>query len=62
MWLIKNLICIFFQMTILQIDMKQWTKIFQYCTCPAGQVTDNFHLSCKSMHLSFKVYVKNISE
>ena len=32
----------------------QGTKIFQYCTCPAGQVTYNFHLSCKHMHLSFK--------
>ena len=30
------------------------TKIFQYCTCPAGPVTYNFHLSCKHMHLSFK--------
>ena len=32
----------------------QGTKIFQYCTCPAGHVTYNFHLSCKHMHLSFK--------
>ena len=32
----------------------QGTKIFQYCTCPAGRVTYNFHLSCKHMHLSFK--------
>ena len=32
----------------------QGTKIFQYCTCPAGRVTCNFHLSCKHMHLSFK--------
>ena len=30
------------------------TKIFQYCTCPAAQVTYNFHSSCKPMHLSFK--------
>ena len=30
------------------------TKIFQYCTCPAGRVTQNFHWSCKHMHLSFK--------
>ena len=30
------------------------TKIFQYCTCPAGRVTYNFHSSCKHMHLSFK--------
>ena len=29
-------------------------KIFQYCTCPAGRVTYNFHLSCKHMYLSFK--------
>ena len=28
--------------------------IFQYCTCPAGRVTFNFHSSCKHMHLSFK--------
>ena len=32
----------------------QGTKIFQYCTCPAGRVTNHFHLSCKHMHLSFK--------
>ena len=32
----------------------QGTKIFQYCTCPTGRVTYNFHLSCKHMHLSFK--------
>ena len=32
----------------------QGTKIFQYCNCPAGQVTYNFHSSCKHMHLSFK--------
>ena len=35
-------------------SFKQGTKIFQYCTCPAGWVTYNFHLSCKHMHLSFK--------
>ena len=29
-------------------------KIFQYCTGPAGQVTYNFHSSCKHMHLSFR--------
>ena len=29
-------------------------KKIQYCTCPAGRVTYNFHLSCKHMHLSFK--------
>ena len=32
----------------------QGKKIFQYCTCLAGQVTYNFHLSCKRMHLFFK--------
>ena len=32
----------------------QGTKIFQYCTCPAGRVTYNFHSSFKHMHLSFK--------
>ena len=33
---------------------QQGTKIFQYCTCPAGQVANSFHLSCKHKHLSFK--------
>ena len=28
--------------------------MIQYCTCPAGRVTYNFHSSCKHMHLSFK--------
>ena len=32
----------------------QGTKMFQYCTCPAGRVSYNFHLSCKHMHMSFK--------
>ena len=32
----------------------QGTKIFKYCTCPAGRVTYNFHSYCKHMHLSFK--------
>ena len=32
----------------------QGTKIFQYCTCPAGRVTYNFHSSRKHIHLSFK--------
>ena len=36
------------------IYLCQGTKIFQYCTCPAGRVTYNFHLSCKHVHLSFK--------
>ena len=37
-------------------DFQQWqgTKIFKYWTCPAGQVTYNFHSSCKHMHMSFK--------
>ena len=42
-------------MYILKKDIQQGTKIFQYCTCPAGRVTYNFHLSCKRiMHLSFE--------
>ena len=34
----------------------QRTKIFQYCTCPAGRATYNFHSPCKHnvMHLPFK--------
>ena len=32
----------------------QGTENFQYCTCPAGRMTYNFHSSCKNMHLSFK--------
>ena len=32
----------------------QRTKIFQYCTCPAGRMTYNFHSTCKLRHLSFK--------
>ena len=32
----------------------QGTKIFNYCTCPAGRVTYNFHSSCKQLHMSFK--------
>ena len=31
----------------------QGTKIFQYCTSPAGRIPYNFHF-CKHMHLSFK--------
>ena len=34
--------------------IKQGTRILQYCTCPAGRVTYNFHLSWKHMHVSFK--------
>ena len=33
----------------------QGTKIFQFCTCPAGRVTYNFHSSCKPMHLSLNI-------
>ena len=36
------------------IKWLQGTKIFQYCTCPAGRVPYNFHLSCKHMLLTFK--------
>ena len=32
----------------------QGTKIFQYCTCPAGSVAYNFHSPCKHMPVSFK--------
>ena len=32
----------------------QGTKIFKYCTYPAGRVTYNFHMSCIHMHMSFK--------
>ena len=32
----------------------QRTKIFKYCTCPAGRVNYNLSWSCKHMHLSFK--------
>ena len=35
-------------------DIHQGTKKYQYCTCPAGRETYNFHLSCKHMYLSFK--------
>ena len=35
-------------------NMGQGTKIFQHCTCPIEQMTYNFHLSFKYMHLSFK--------
>ena len=30
------------------------TKIFEYCTYPAGRVTYNFHSSCRHMYLFFK--------
>ena len=35
----------------------QGTKMFQYCTCPAGQVTYNFHSSCKHITCPLKAYV-----
>ena len=38
----------------IRVNTIQGTKIFQYCTGPAGRVTYNFHSSCKHMHLSFK--------
>ena len=39
----------------------QGTKIFQYCTWPAGRVTYNFHSSCKHMQCPLKGYaIKNI--
>ena len=42
-------------LTLVQLNLDvQGTKIFQYCACPAGRVTYNFHLSCKHMNLSFK--------
>ena len=48
---------------LVQIYLQQVTKIFQYCTCPAGGVTYNFHSFCKHMHLPLKVYaIKNIRE
>ena len=37
-----------------QCESSQGTKIFQYCTRPAGQATYNFHSSCKHMHSSLK--------
>ena len=38
----------------LQTKFAGGIKIIQYCTCPAGRVTYNFHSSCKCMHLYFK--------
>ena len=32
----------------------QGTKIFHYCSCPAGRVTYNLLSSCKHMHLYLK--------
>ena len=39
---------------MLVVKISEGTKIFQYCTCPAGRVTYNFHSFCKHMHLFFK--------
>ena len=47
---VKSILVLF--LTICRPETR--TKIFLYCTCPAGQVTYNFYLSCKRMHLSFK--------
>ena len=44
----------FWHLSTYRIDESQETKIFKYCTCPAGRVAYNFHLSCKRMHFSFK--------
>ena len=35
-------------------NSRQGTKLFKYCTCPAGWVAYNFHSSCKHMHMSLK--------
>ena len=40
----------------------QGTKVFQYCTRPAGRVTYNFHLSCKHMHSSLKIVLYAIKK
>ena len=37
----------------------QGTKIFQYCTRPAGRVTYNFHSSCKHMYSPLKIVCSN---
>ena len=47
---LNDLLCI----NRFNVDLLQGTKIFQYCTCPAGRVTYNFHSSCKHMLMSFK--------
>ena len=45
----------------IEISHSREQKI-QYCTCPAGQLTYNFHSSCKHMHLSFKrMYGRNMT-
>ena len=41
----------------------QGTKIFQYCTCPAGRVTFCFTGPAKTCTCPLKVYaIKNIRE
>ena len=45
--------CMFFSI-YLSFHSAQGTKIFKYCTCPAGRVTNNCHSFCKHKHLSFK--------
>ena len=57
---IHLLATIFDKMTQCNIDT-QGTKIFQYCTCPAGRVTYNFDSSFKHVHLSFNA-IENIRE
>ena len=49
----KDLLCL----------VMQGTKIFQYCTCPAGRVTYKFNSSCKHMFCALKEYaIKSIRE
>ena len=38
------------------LELYQGTKLFQYCTCPAGRVTYKSHLSCKHIHRPLKEY------
>ena len=40
--------------SLTKVIFVQRTKYFNIGTCPARQVTYNFHSSCKHMHLSFK--------
>ena len=44
----------FLSLKCLHFTSASGDKNIQYCTCPAGRVTYNFHSSCKHMHLSFK--------
>ena len=49
--------------TCMLAQVFQGSKIFQYCTCPAGRVTYNSHLSCKHIRRPLKKYaIKNIRE